>query len=206
MSSNLISKKERGNEMLHSSSPQHDAVCSSSQLTLKRVHTGGCWMGIIQVTGILQVPQCLFCFLCTVKIVFFTSDAEHLKWFLTERGNSIWGSDGRDVLVPDWLWRGLHQRRMTCMLLLCCHISPVYFFSFAVWQEPLVSAAACHINSRDVMGNLHSKNTSPEKNEKLKSAHHSGLTGPSAQHHEVAGSAGGTMKCFCSYSLFYTSH
>lgn len=153
MSSNLISKKERGNEMLHSSSPQHDTVCSSSQLTLKRVHTGGCWMGIIRVTGILQVPQCLFCFLCTVKMVFLTSDAERLKWFLTQRGNSIWGSDGRDVLVPDWLWRGLHQQRMTCMLLLCCHISPVYFFSFAVWQEPLVSAAACHINSRDVMGN-----------------------------------------------------
>lgn len=61
------------------------------------------------------------------------------KMLLTRRGSfilqtcsSMIGSDG-----------GLHQsRRTSCSLLLCCHISPVYFSSFVVWQESLVSAAA----------------------------------------------------------------
>lgn len=61
------------------------------------------------------------------------------KMLLTRRGSFILqtcllliGSDG-----------GLHQsRRTSCSLLLCCHISPVYFSSFVVWQESLLSAAA----------------------------------------------------------------
>lgn len=78
-----------------------------------------------------------------VDRLLLTSESQHL--------NSIYRSDWGDTLAPDWLWRGLHQTRRTpCLLLLCCHISPVYFSSFAVWQELLVSAAACHIRSWDV--------------------------------------------------------
>lgn len=124
-------------------------------------------MGTIWVNGILWLLQCLF-FWCTIKLVFLTSEAEHLQCLslkeetpfrvhMEETCLFLIGFDG-DFISGEW-----HVR--------CCFVVIFHLFTFShlqfdrscsSLQQPVTSIHKILEESEQQWGHIHSKNISLE--------------------------------------------
>ena len=106
-----------------------------------------CWLVVRWITGLKGALQCLFLLDFWHNLWRRRLSIPAFKMFLTQRGKLTSRRHARPWLALTGT-SSIAENDMFAVALLSyftCLLS-----SFAIWQEPLVSAAACHIQSGDV--------------------------------------------------------